>query len=314
MSVALGEWVDLLQREYLSAFVPSGGAAVKLAVAAPERAGAVLEAVARAAAAEGCVVARVDAGRTRVQQIERVFHAVARQIDWDDATERYLRRLLREQGIRVDEGLPLQEIDAIAEANGRSRGDLFAELHRLIGHCLLENHALSREFRTGMAMLCWGRLNPQNVSPSDAEIVKQWLLGEKCSLTALKRMQIYQRVARHNARWMLASLARWLHDAGHPALLLLIDLNAVVTDLPLVEGGFRYTRNAVLDTYEVLRQFIDETDEMAHLMIVAVAGPGLVDDPKRSVDNYTALKMRTADEVRDRSRANPLSTMVRLGD
>ena len=76
----------------------------------------------------------------------------------------------------------------------------------------------------------------------------------------------------------------------------------------------RYTRSTVLDTYEVLRQFIDDTDEMSHLIVMAVAGPGLLDDPKRSVDNYTALKLRIVDEVRDRNRANPLNAMVRIDE
>jgi hypothetical protein len=111
---------------------------------------------------------------------------------------------------------------------------------------------------------------------------------------------------------LIGSLALWLSQVGYAGLALLLDLDAVVTDYPPGENPVRYTRNAVLDTYEVLRQFIDETDEMSHLLVVAVAGPGLLDDPRRSVDNYTALKLRIVDEVRDRSRPNPLNAMVRL--
>jgi hypothetical protein len=312
MGVALTEWIGLLREEYLKEFIASGGAAVKLAVAPPEQAGLVLDAVAGEAGNLGYLVARVDAAQTKVQMIDRLFFTVARQVDWDAATDRCLRALLREQGIQVEEGQPLDDMDAIAAANGRLKSDLFGEISRLIANRILGNFALAREFRTAVAMLCWGRINPQNVSPSDAEIVKQWLVGEKCSLAALKKLQIYQRIGRHNARLLLGSLAVWLHEVGHAGLALLVDLNAVVTDRPPGDGVIRYTRNAVLDTYEVLRQFIDDTDEMAHLLVVGVAGPGLLDDPRRSVDNYTALKLRTADEVRDRSRANPLNAMVRL--
>lgn len=312
MGVALTEWVGLLRDEYLAEFVASGGAAVKLAVAPPDRAPETLDAVARAAESSGYVVAQVDAAQTRIHMIDRLFHAVARQIDWDAVTDRYLRALFRDQGIQVEAGRALHETDAIADANGRLKPDLLAEINRLITNRLLEDYTLSREFRTAVAMLCWGQINPQNVSPSDAEIIKQWLVGEKCSLSALKRMQIFQRIARHNARLMLSSLARWLHQTGDAGLVLLLDLNAVVATSPSLDNGLRYTRNAVLDAYEVLRQFIDEIDEMTHVMIVGVAGPGLLDDPRRSVDNYTALKLRIADEVRDRSRANPLNAMVRL--
>jgi len=314
MGVSLTEWVGLLRGEYLSEFIRSGGAAVKLAVIAPEKAGAALVAVAREAAAQGYLVARVDAAETRVHMIDRLFFAVARQVDWDAAADRYLRALLRQQGIRVEEGQSLQDMDAIAAANGRLKPDLYGEINRLITNGILENYALSREFRTAVAMLCWGRINPQNVSPTDAEIIKQWLLGEKCSLSALKRMQIYQRIARNNARLLLGSLALWLSEVGYAGLALLLDLNAVVADVAPGVNLVRYTRSTVLDTYEVLRQFIDDTDEMSHLIVVAVAGPGLLDDPKRSVDNYTALKLRIVDEVRDRNRANPLNAMVRLDE
>src|SRR5712692_3764712 len=314
MGVALGEWIGLLRGEYLSEFIRSGGAAVKLAVIAPEKAGAALDGVAREAAAQGYLVTRVYAAETRVHMVDRLFFAVARQVDWDGAADPYLRALLREQGIRVEEGQSLQDMDAIAATNGRLKPDLYGEINRLITNGILENYALSREFRTAVAMLCWGRINPQNVSPTDAEIVKQWLVGEKCSLSALKRMQIYQRIARNNARLLLGSLAYWLHEVGYAGLALLMDLNAVVTDYAPGVNLVRYTRNAVLDTYEVLRQFIDDTDEMSHMIVVAVAGPGLLDDPKRSVDNYTALKLRIVDEVRDRNRANPLNAMVRIDE
>src|SRR3989442_3302185 len=44
-----------------------------------EKAGAALVAVAREAAAQGYLVARVDAAETRVHMIDRLFFAVARQ-------------------------------------------------------------------------------------------------------------------------------------------------------------------------------------------------------------------------------------------
>jgi hypothetical protein len=312
MAISLQEWTDLVRREYLAEFVASGGAAVKLAVAAPEEVPRVMDALEQLARSEGYVPARVSAAQTRVHSVDRIFHAVARQVEWDDAADRYLRGLLGEHGIVGIDGRALHEMDAIADANDRLKSDLYAEIGRLITHRVLENRALAREFRAAVAMLCWSRINPQNVSPSDAEIVHQWLVGERCSMAALKRMQIYQRIARHNARWVLVSLARWLREIGHSGLVLLLDLSAAVAVSPPDAESLRYTRTGLLDTYEVLRQFIDETDEMEHMMVVAVAGPGLLEDPRRSVDNYTALKMRTSDEVRDRSRANPLSALVRL--
>lgn len=312
MPVALQEWIGLIEREYLADFIHSGGAAVKIAVTATEGVPAVIEAVARAGEARGHIVARVDAASVRLYMIDKVFHSVAQQIDWDALTDRRLRALLQDNGIAIEPDRPLHDVEGIANANGRTRQDLMAEINRLIANKILKDYALVKEFRTAMAMLCWGMINPQNVTPTDADLVKRWLTGERANLGQLKRVQIYQKIGRHNARLLLGALAVWVRAVGYSGLILLLDMNAVVDEAPPRENLVRYTRAGVLDTYEVLRQFIDDTDEMAHLLVVAAAGPGFLDSPKRNVDNYTALKLRTSDEVRDQTRANPLNAMVRL--
>jgi len=314
MNTSLNEWIQLISDEYLADFIAAGGAAVKIAVAPEAQTAAVLDGVAAAATARGYIVARVDAAQTKVHMIDKFFYAVARQIDWEALTDRWLRSRLRENGILLADGQALHDLEAIAEANGRQRPELLGEIARLITNGVLKDYALCREFRTAMAMLCLGRINPQNVSPSDADVIKQWLVGEKCNLGVLKRMQIYQRIGRHNARLLLSSLALWLHKVGYAGLVLPVDISAVVTEHASPFNPIHYTRNSVLDTFEVLRQFIDDTDEMSYLLFVAVSTPDLMDErnPRRNVDNYAALKLRIIDDVRDRHRANPLNAMVRL--
>jgi hypothetical protein len=76
--------------------------------------------------------------------------------------------------------------------------------------------------------------------------------------------------------------------------------------------GFYYSKAAVLDAYEVLRQFIDATDELRGFLAVAVISPELMTDESRGLPAYSALQLRVADEVRDRRRANPFAALVRL--
>jgi hypothetical protein len=70
----------------------------------------------------------------------------------------------------------------------------------------------------------------------------------------------------------------------------------------------------VKDAYEVLRQFIDDTDEMEGLLVVILAPKEFLNDDKRGLDCYSALKLRIWDEVRDRHRPNPLASLVRVSD
>lgn len=312
MSVTSTEWVRLLGSEYLTDFISSGGSAVKIAVTLPQHTESIRTAVSDSARSSGYQVVYVNSAQTRVHLIDQLFYAVARQTDWDALTDRWLRGLLGLNGIIVPDDLPLQDTEALAALNGRLLPDLFGQINRLITNDLLKDYHLCKEFRTAAAMLCRAYLNPQDVGSTDAEVIKQWLHGEKCNLTALKRLQIYQKIGRHNARLLLNSLAVWTHKAGHAGLVLILDIGAVVSDVLPGVNPVRYARGSVLDTYELLREFIDDTDETSNLMLVTLAGGGLLDDPKRSVDHYQALKLRISNDVHDRERANPLNIMVRF--
>ena len=46
---------------------------------------------------------------------------------------------------------------------------------------------------------------------------------------------------------------------------------------------------------------------------LVVAAPEFTTDANRGVDAYQALKLRIHDEVRDRNRDNPFSSLVRVG-
>lgn len=312
MSTPVSEWVALLRAEYLTSFIADGGAAVKLALVPPALRAETLDTVADAA--DGYLIARVDAAQTKVHLIHHLFHAVARQVDWDALAERWLRARLETNGILIPPRIPLADVDAIARANDLPLPQLHGTINRLVMNGIQQQYSMSKEFRTAMSMLCLGLVNPHNVTPTDAEVVKHWLVGENTHLGALKRMQIYQRVGRHNARLLLASLSTWAHQVGYHGLLLLLDLSAVVEADASAFTPIRYSRAAVLDTYEVLRQCIDDTDELAYFLLVVVTTPGLTDphNPRRNVDNYTALKMRIVNDVHDARRDNPLNALVRL--
>jgi hypothetical protein len=78
--------------------------------------------------------------------------------------------------------------------------------------------------------------------------------------------------------------------------------------------GLFYTKAAVMDSYEVLRQFIDDMDNLdGCLMVVAPSVDFLeIDMPTRGMGCYEALKFRVYDEIRDRDLVNPMASLVRL--
>ena len=127
-----------------------------------------------------------------------------------------------------------------------------------------------------------------------------------------QRAQIYQKVGRHNARHMFLSLAHWLKVVGLNGLILCLDISRyMVAKKPQTpDDSLYYGTPAVLDAYDMLRKFIDATDNLENCVLIVIAPPEFIEDEKRGVARYPALKMRIWDEVRDRERNNPCAPLV----
>ncbi|MDQ3702670.1 MAG: ATP-binding protein [Chloroflexota bacterium] len=312
------DWLEVMRHEYLDDFVREGGAVVKFVVPADEAGRLqVREGLRQAAAQGGFQFATVDASTTKLHLIDQLFHEVARQVEWDALAKACLRRYLAEMGFRLpdddgDRGERLT-LSALADLNDMPESLFHGEVTRGVSNRLYRDQAMSREFRLAMIRLCLAHLDPHG-DPALIEAVRQWLRGELRLVSALKRALIFQRIARHNARHMLLSLAHWLTLAGKSGLVLALDI-ARYGDAarPRDRGaGLYYSTAACIDMYEVLRQLIDAADEIESGFVGVLAGPEALHDERRGLRSYQALYLRIADEVRDRYRPNARSALVRL--
>ena len=307
------EYAAFLADEYLRGFVADGGAAVKFAVARDDAGqdsfGAVL---AERSEILGFTYVNVDANWAKISLIQQVFFAVSEQIDWNELARR-MNVALASELYRV-EGEQLT-LASMAEQTGVDENMIRGELQRLLTQRVIRNYTLAKDFRIAMTHLCLAQLGDNALGQQNAKSILDWLRGELRFISSVKPMQIYQRIARHNARPMLASTARWIRQTGGQGLVVNLDLRALAAtrraDVP--PGQNYYTPAALWDAYEVLRQFIDATDEMDGLLVVASAPESLLDDySTRSLQKYRALKHRIWDDVRDRRHVNPYAPMVRI--
>ena len=168
-----------------------------------------------------------------------------------------------------------------------------------------------------MFALCAAQLDPTD-NPALEVSIKQWLRGELRLISEVKRALIFQKIARHNARHMLFSLAHWLTLTGKSGLLLVLDIARYAESVRLAErgAGNYYSVSATMDLYEVLRQLIDATDELQACFVAVVTGSEFLQsqlqDDRRGIRSYQALYFRIWDEVYDRNRENPFSSLVRI--
>jgi hypothetical protein len=178
---------------------------------------------------------------------------------------------------------------------------------------LLDDFQMAQEFRRAALRLCQAEFDASDLAQNERDSVLLWLTGDLRLISALKNAGIFQKVARHNARDMLVSLTRWLVKVGRRGLVLDLDVRRVAVAKRPDDGGLFYSKMTALDVYELLRQLIDSTDELTSCFVLVTSTSGIMSDPRRGFDqHYPALKMRIWDDVRDRSRVNPLAALIRL--
>lgn len=308
------DYVDFLAAEYLADYVASGGAAVKVAVAGDGGVADRLEAgLSQAAADRRCHFVTVSAEATRVHLIDQVFFAIAGGVDWDAVAA----GLVREAYDAVSFPVPAEALTVaeVADHHDVDVRELYRSVRRQLEQTLLGDPTLAREMRRALLRLAQHRLGAGDVDDAEAQAVLGWLRGDKVPLRSLRPALIYGRIGRHNARSMLVSLGRLLRYGGAGGLVLHLDYARLAeARRPPVEdrSGIYYSKAATLDAYEVLRQLIDDTDDLCGMLVVAVVPPELLTDEARGLSAYSALQLRVVDEVRDRRRPNPFAALVRL--
>jgi hypothetical protein len=308
------KYADHVASEYLRPFIAKGGSAVKVAVVPDSgTANALRAATVERAKAEGFVTVAIDAAVTQVNLVQQMFFVVASQLDWSGHSRSVVESLLT--SLYGEDVCGATTVDAVAEITGADKTLVRMEVNRALADSVLKNYKLAKDFRLAMVQVCLAELQPELYTAESRSVILQWLCGELRLISALKDQLIFHKIARHNARSMFTSTAHWVHQAGMAGLFLVLDVRqfAVPRRSDASEGEVYYTPAALVDAFEVLRQFIDATDEMANLMLLVVAPSELLDEgSKRGFATYQALRNRIWDDVRDRGRVNPSAPMVRI--
>ena len=308
------EWFQTIRQEYLQRFVGQGGSSVKFVVTPSETDRAhVQDQLAALAAKEHYTSVRVDAKETKIHMMDKFFHQVARRVPWDELASQFVRRLLQENGYQIPEGEDEFSMAGVARLNERAEPLLRRDMNSWLERAIYRDTHMCQEFRMAMIRLCLGQMDSAAESPFMTEPVKAWLCGELRQISSLKEALIFQKIVRTNARYMFASLSRWLRLVGHTGLVVSLDLSRCLeSKKPTSPEGLYYGVSATLDAYEMLRQFIDGTDELQGLLLVVLVSPEFLTDTRRGLSRYEALKLRIWDEVRDRQYQNPLGALIRL--
>ena len=318
-ALQIQDWLGIIRGEYLCGFVKDGGSAVKFVVPSREDLGRLLELrLTEMASALGYVAVNVDAGETRVHMPQEIFFRIAEQIDWRTLARRVVLKLCRDLPYRtdgIDPGGAGSMLEAISAANDVEESQIALDLRRVLPGAVTRNRRMSRDFRVAMTHLCLTEMGGEGQNP-EAMPLLEWLTGRSRRVSNVRAYSIYNGIVRTNARHFLESLLYWVRFAGRSGTMVLLD-DARVTLRRNPRDGLRfYSRSAVMDHYELLRELIDGTDRLPGLFMVILATDDFLDPDERGKGFviYRALLGRIAEEVRDRNRPNPMSALVRLAE
>jgi hypothetical protein len=312
-TITPSEWLSFIDREYLGTFVRDGGSAIKFAVplenaCRPE----LLDGLTRRATEAGFLVVKINAAETRIHMADEIFFRTAEQVPWQELSRKFLARLAADSGYEWTDEVNGPLYMQLAARNQIDPQILLLDLKKAVGATVFKEGRLSRDFRTAMTHLCFAELSGGPEGATTVKILTDWLTGRNKAVSAVKPYTIFRKINRTTARYFFESMVHWLRVTAHPGIAILLDTQRVMMARNADDPGFFYGKAAVMDSYEVLRQFIDGADRLEGFFMVVVPDVSFLEDHGRGISSYDALKFRVFDEIHDRNLVNPMASLARI--
>ncbi|MGO9733517.1 hypothetical protein [Mycobacterium sp.] len=308
------DWAAVIQTD-LPDFIGGGGALVRFVVGeSPASTVRAKELLKELAVSSTLHFFEVDGSATRLHFANDLLGAVADQIDLYDAVKSFLLQTLIAEGYAVPGDISNFALRDIAELNGVAPKDIHAIVNGRIRSAIMRDRRLVRDVR--YALWAVAREVLRGTPPDSAsDVPRRWLQSAVSSIRELRDFGIVQKVNRYNARGILRSILTWLPNSKCNGSIIFVDAARLAAPRNLRDGTIYYTRAALSDTYEVIREFIDDTDDMRHVALVyAMPREFLSVDPRgRGMGAYQALQFRV-NSFPEATLPNPLSNLVVLGE
>ena len=186
------------------------------------------------------------------------------------------------------------------------------EIRTQLRQFFLENPMMDNNFALACSMLAGSILGYPILEEQNQELLLGWLEGDRSiKLSQLRALEFYpSRITKYNARHMLRSLAELIRMGGYSGLFISVDNLEILISRSSLEP-VHYTKMKREDTYESIRQLIDDIDSMRNIMFVYAFDRDLIDNENAGLKSYQALWMRIQNEIVG-ERFNRFTDMVDL--
>lgn len=299
LSAGMDFITDFWQKHYLEEYIREGGSKIKFVTG---RCGSgkthLLKCMAATAREEEYMTAEFSARDVWIHDFKEIYIEVFRQSDILDCLGRCSLQIIRNLGF-VPEDIPegLTFMDYLSQ---NDLGDAITrrEIRFQLKSMFLENPLIDNNFALACSLLTGGILGHPLLEEQNKQMLLCWLEGDRSlKLSSIRSLGLSPvRITKFNARHMLRSLAEVIHMAGNSGLFITVDNLEILLSRSSLDP-VHYTKLKREDTYESIRQLIDDIDSMKNIMFVFAFERELLDNDSAGFKSYQALWMRIQNEV-----------------
>lgn len=313
LSVGIDFITDFWETTYLQEFIPAGGSKIKF-ITGQKGSGKThtLNLLTAKTRKLDYITVAFSAYDIWLHDFREVYLEILRQTDLPKLLEKCSHAIIEAMGFNHQE-IPrgLTFVDFLGQqglADGLTRREIRLQLKQMF----LDNPLLDNNFALTCSLLCGGILGHPFLEPQSRQLLLGWLSGDKTiKVSTLRPLGLApNRITKYNARHMLRSLAEIVRLSGHAGLFVSIDDLEILVDKSSL-NSIHYTKMKRDDTYESIRQLIDDIDSFHNIMFVFSFDRLLLDDENKGLKSYQALWMRIQNEIVS-SKINRFSDIIDL--
>ena len=299
MAVGIESIVDFWEKRYYQEYIPAGGSKIKF-ITGKSGSGKthLLRLLQRTAREQHFISVSFSAQGVWLNDFREVYVRILQECHLEELMVLCSHRIVEALGFdysQIPEGLTfLDYLSQLGLADALTRREIRMQLKSLF----LDNTALDNNFALACSLLCGGILGHPILEMQSRQTLFAWFEGDKTVKAAgLRALGLApSRLTKFNARHMLRSLAEIVRLAGYRGLQVCIDDLEVLIDRSSM-NPMHYTKMKRDDTYESIRQLIDDIDTFRHLLIVFACNSSVLDDEQMGIKSYQALWMRIQNEI-----------------
>lgn len=313
LSVGSDFILEFWQEKYLQEYIRSGGSKIKFVTGLPGSGKThLLDKASHIAEEENYITAGFSAHDIWVHDFKEIYVEILRQSSITACLLCCSRHVVKALGFdysEIPEGMTF--MDYLSQ---NDLGDAITkrEIRLQLKSMFLDNPLLDNNFALACSLITGGLLGHPLLEEQNKELLLSWLSGDKSvKLTALRAMGLSpSKITKFNARHMLRSLSEVIRLAGYSGLFITVDNLDILLNKSSLQP-VHYTKLKREDTYESIRQLVDDIDSLKNIMFVFAFDRELLDNDNAGIKSYQALWMRIQNEIVG-ERFNRFTDMVDL--